>query len=261
MATQQTVPTIPSGNEEEFSNEQIEEVILRRKSGQDKVCGYDVYSMYDLLTAIFGEGSVAFPNEGIADWELAAKCIMTVLSKLTPREQAIMEARFGLTTGRRQTYDNIGKQFNVTRERIRQIERKALHSLRHPSRARIIRQALISEAMKEAFKSYVTYIKAIKNKLADLDTMIQLAAIRIRSLETKVNLAPAGILETDLNVFIDELGVRVMNSLRWSGQVKTVGDLASKTEQELLNLKNFGLTSLSVVKAFLKRNGLYLAPK
>ena len=59
-----------------------------------------------------------------------------VLDTLTEREQKVLRLRFGLDDGRGRTLEEVGKEFNVTRERIRQIEAKALRKLRHPSRAR-----------------------------------------------------------------------------------------------------------------------------
>ncbi len=59
-----------------------------------------------------------------------------VLATLTPREQEVLKLRFGLEDGRTRTLEEVGKEFNVTRERIRQIEAKALRKLRHPSRSR-----------------------------------------------------------------------------------------------------------------------------
>ena len=61
------------------------------------------------------------------------------LSTLTPREAHVIRLRFGLFDGRSRTLEEVGKEFNVTRERIRQIESKALRKLRHPSRARHLR--------------------------------------------------------------------------------------------------------------------------
>ncbi len=62
-----------------------------------------------------------------------------VLSTLTPREEKVLRLRFGLEDGRSRTLEEVGKEFNVTRERIRQIEAKALRKLRHPSRARMLK--------------------------------------------------------------------------------------------------------------------------
>ncbi|MBQ5382517.1 MAG: RNA polymerase sigma factor RpoD [Ruminococcus sp.] len=65
-----------------------------------------------------------------------------VLSTLTPREAKVLRLRFGLEDGRSRTLEDVGKEFNVTRERIRQIEAKALRKLRHPSRSRKLKDYL-----------------------------------------------------------------------------------------------------------------------
>ena len=62
--------------------------------------------------------------------------LINVLDTLTPREEKVLRLRFGLDDGRARTLEEVGKEFNVTRERIRQIEAKALRKLRHPSRSR-----------------------------------------------------------------------------------------------------------------------------
>ncbi len=65
-----------------------------------------------------------------------------VLYTLTPREEKVLRLRFGLEDGRARTLEEVGKEFNVTRERIRQIEAKALRKLRHPSRSRLLKDFL-----------------------------------------------------------------------------------------------------------------------
>ena len=65
-----------------------------------------------------------------------------VLSTLTPREEKVLRLRFGLEDGRSRTLEEVGKEFNVTRERIRQIEAKALRKLRHPSRSKTLKDFL-----------------------------------------------------------------------------------------------------------------------
>ena len=65
-----------------------------------------------------------------------------VLNTLTPREEKVLRLRFGLEDGRPRTLEEVGKEFNVTRERIRQIEAKALRKLRHPSRSKRLRDFL-----------------------------------------------------------------------------------------------------------------------
>ena len=65
-----------------------------------------------------------------------------VLKTLTPREEKVLRLRFGLEDGRSRTLEEVGKEFNVTRERIRQIEAKALRKLRHPSRSKKLKDFL-----------------------------------------------------------------------------------------------------------------------
>jgi RNA polymerase sigma factor (sigma-70 family) len=74
--------------------------------------------------------------------QLLRKQIEEVFSTLSPREQQVLELRFGLEDGRSRTLEEVGKEFNVTRERIRQIEAKALSKLRHPSRSRKLKEYL-----------------------------------------------------------------------------------------------------------------------
>ena len=68
--------------------------------------------------------------------------LLEVLDTLTEREQKVLKLRFGLEDGRPRTLEEVGKQFHVTRERIRQIEAKALRKLRHPSRSRKLKDYL-----------------------------------------------------------------------------------------------------------------------
>ena len=67
---------------------------------------------------------------------------MDVLGTLTPREETVLKLRFGIEDGRTRTLEEVGKEFNVTRERIRQIEAKALRKLRHPSRSKKLKDFL-----------------------------------------------------------------------------------------------------------------------
>ena len=80
------------------------------------------------------EGGTA-PTEAVADM-MRKKQLLEVLETLTPREEKVLRLRYGLDDGRIRTLEEVGKIFNVTRERIRQIESKALRKLRHPSRSK-----------------------------------------------------------------------------------------------------------------------------
>ena len=77
-----------------------------------------------------------------ASHQLLKEQVMEVLSSLTPRERKVLELRFGLEDGRSRTLEEVGREFNVTRERIRQIEAKALRKLRHPTRSKKLRDYL-----------------------------------------------------------------------------------------------------------------------
>jgi len=80
------------------------------------------------------KNAVAPPDA--ASRQILKEQIEEVLGTITPRERRVIQLRFGLEDGRARTLEEVGKEFNVTRERIRQIEAKALRKLRHPSRSR-----------------------------------------------------------------------------------------------------------------------------
>ena len=81
------------------------------------------------------------PSEA-ASYVLLQEQLSEVLQTLTPREAKVLKLRFGLIDGRQRTLEEVGKEFNVTRERIRQIEAKALRKLRHPSRSKKLKDFL-----------------------------------------------------------------------------------------------------------------------
>ena len=87
------------------------------------------------------DDNVPVPAEAAA-FTLLKEQLVEVLSTLTDREQKVLRLRFGLDDGRARTLEEVGKEFNVTRERIRQIEAKALRKLRHPSRSRKLKDYL-----------------------------------------------------------------------------------------------------------------------
>ena len=78
----------------------------------------------------------------VASHTMLKEQLAEVLSTLTPREEKVLRLRFGLEDGRSRTLEEVGKEFNVTRERIRQIEAKALRKLRHPSRSKKLKDFL-----------------------------------------------------------------------------------------------------------------------
>ena len=87
------------------------------------------------------DDDVPAPSEA-ATFMLLKEQLVDVLSTLTPREEKVLRLRFGLDDGRARTLEEVGKEFEVTRERIRQIEAKALRKLRHPSRSKKLKDYL-----------------------------------------------------------------------------------------------------------------------
>ncbi len=81
------------------------------------------------------------PSDSVSSTMLK-ETLISVLSSLTPREEKVLRLRYGVDDGRPRTLEEVGKEFNVTRERIRQIEAKALRKLRHPSRSKHLKDFL-----------------------------------------------------------------------------------------------------------------------
>jgi len=90
----------------------------------------------------FIEDTAALAPAEAASHQLLKEQVAAVLDSLTGRERRVLQLRFGLEDGRARTLEEVGREFNVTRERIRQIEAKALRKLRHPSRSRKLRDFL-----------------------------------------------------------------------------------------------------------------------
>ena len=85
--------------------------------------------------------AVSAPTEDTSK-ELLKQQLLEVLGTLSPREQKVIELRFGLRDGKPRTLETVGREFGVTRERIRQIEAKAIRKLRHPTRAKLLKDYL-----------------------------------------------------------------------------------------------------------------------
>ena len=90
-------------------------------------------------TLDFIEDQGAMAPSDAASHQLLKEQVEDVLDSLTGRERRVLQLRFGLEDGRSRTLEEVGREFGVTRERIRQIEAKALRKLRHPSRARLLK--------------------------------------------------------------------------------------------------------------------------
>lgn len=93
------------------------------------------------LGDFIADDDIPIPSEAAA-FTLLKEQLIEVLDTLTEREQKVLKLRFGLDDGRARTLEEVGKEFNVTRERIRQIEAKALRKLRHPSRSKKLKDYL-----------------------------------------------------------------------------------------------------------------------
>ena len=90
----------------------------------------------------FIEDRSSIPPADAAAHQILREQVVAILRTLTPRERKVLELRFGLEDGRTRTLEEIGREFRVTRERVRQIEAKALRKLRHPSRSHNLREFL-----------------------------------------------------------------------------------------------------------------------
>ena len=94
-----------------------------------------------MLADFIQDNNASIPADAAA-FSLMREQLLEVLETLTEREQKVIRLRFGLDDGHARTLEEVGKEFNVTRERIRQIESKALRKLRHPSRSRKLKDYL-----------------------------------------------------------------------------------------------------------------------
>ena len=87
------------------------------------------------------DGKSASPSDVVA-FAMLKKQLISILDTLTPREEKVLRLRYGIDDGKPRTLEEVGKEFNVTRERIRQIEAKALRKLRHPTRSKKLKEYL-----------------------------------------------------------------------------------------------------------------------
>jgi RNA polymerase primary sigma factor len=124
----------------EVTSDRVEEIL---KISQEPVSlETPIGEEEDSHLADFIEDRSAPAPPDLASYQLLKEQIDDVLSTLTDREKKVLQLRFGLVDGRSRTLEEVGKEFGVTRERIRQIEAKALRKLRHPSRSRRLRDFL-----------------------------------------------------------------------------------------------------------------------
>lgn len=173
--------------------------------------------------------------------------IYNALATLTEREQGVLICRFQ----RKLTLEQTGKEYGITRERIRQIEAKALRKLRHPTRANMLKSVPYTELqaeraeyyklqneyewLKKAFKS----LTAQKAEPGVIMTMVEHATLLEQPIETL------------------DLSVRSYNCLRRANK-NTIGDIVEMYEHELVKVRNLGRKSYEEVTAKLKEYGLGL---
>ena len=123
-----------------MSSEKVREII---KIAQDPISlETPVGEEEDSHIGDFIEDDASPAPADAASYTLLREQLNEVLHTLTPREEQVLKLRFGLEDGRQRTLEEVGQQFNITRERIRQIEAKALRKLRHPSRSKKLKDYL-----------------------------------------------------------------------------------------------------------------------
>ncbi len=128
------------GKQMEVGPERVREII--RVSQEPVSLETPIGEEEDSHLGDFIEDQATLSPMDAAAQQLLREQVREVLSTLTPREQKVLILRFGLEDGRSRTLEEVGREFNVTRERIRQIEAKALRKLRHPSRSKKLRDFL-----------------------------------------------------------------------------------------------------------------------
>ena len=123
-----------------YSPERVGEI---RKIAQDPVSlETPIGEEEDSHLGDFIEDDTAIAPSDMAESNMLKEQLIKVLSTLTPREEKVLRLRYGLDDGRPRTLEEVGKEFNVTRERIRQIEAKALRKLKHPNRTKKLKDYL-----------------------------------------------------------------------------------------------------------------------
>jgi RNA polymerase primary sigma factor len=128
------------GKAMEFTSDKVREVL---KISQEPVSlETPIGEEEDSHLGDFIEDRSTLAPSDAASYRLLKEQVQDVLNTLTERERRVLQLRFGLEDGRSRTLEGVGREFGVTRERIRQIEAKALRKLRHPSRSKRLKDFL-----------------------------------------------------------------------------------------------------------------------
>ena len=121
----------------------VERVVEIQKIAQDPVSlETPIGEEEDSNLGTFIEDENAASPSDVVAFTMLKQQLISILDTLTPREEKVLRLRYGIDDGRPRTLEEVGKEFNVTRERIRQIEAKALRKLRHPSRSKKLKEYL-----------------------------------------------------------------------------------------------------------------------
>lgn len=121
----------------------VDKVVEIQKIAQDPVSlETPIGEEEDSHLVDFIEDTKAAPPSDVAAQAMLREQLIQALHKLTPREEKVIRLRYGLDDGRQRTLEEVGREFNVTRERIRQIEAKALRKLRNPTKSKKLRDYL-----------------------------------------------------------------------------------------------------------------------
>ncbi|MBO5713673.1 MAG: RNA polymerase sigma factor RpoD [Clostridia bacterium] len=121
----------------------VQKVVEIQKIAQDPVSlETPIGEEEDSKLGDFIQDEAAISPTDMVAFSMLKQQLISVLDTLTPREEKVLRLRYGIDDGRPRTLEEVGKEFNVTRERIRQIEAKALRKLRHPSRSKKLKEYL-----------------------------------------------------------------------------------------------------------------------
>lgn len=203
---------------------------------------------FALIGAIFGDWNI-----GPCDRDRIIEAINMVLSTLEDRECAILEFRYGIRDGKFRSLEVVGKEFHVTRERIRQIEARALRKLRHPSRSRILLSGFLLGWVRE-FQASMNEVKKSANELGEvIEKMV--AEKKKKAQEGSLLLQRLNELGDTQGMLIIDLDLPryVLNALRGAG-FKYAFELLD--EERISSLRGIGNIARWKIQRQLKEHNL-----
>lgn len=219
---------------------------IREERSRESFSGYDANGLYLLACEIFGEQNLYWDT---IDFELLGGAIKGVLGNFTERERRVTELRFGLIEGKRTDLQSVGKEFGVTRERIRQILAKVHRKMCHPSRARLVRMAVGNyEALYK--------VRSLMKEISEMEESLHRLIRTVKDLAVETTFRNVGITDATPVEYLS-LSVRAQGCIRRDG-IRTVGELCSKTEKQLLAIRGMGRTGIAEIKQELTKKGYCL---